>query len=205
MRTALLALGLLGCKEAAPIDSDPPALCDALVATDIDETLTIANEEAIQQLIDPTYVPQMRPDANTAMQAWVDAGHRIIYITARGEEITLSDGRTMREATSDWLDQLGFPRSEGDLYLAPGIARVGEEARQYKATALLDLIDRGSSLRAGYGNADSDFAAFSDAGLGPESIYVIGELAGDPVGVPVPDGDAYTNHLAGLTIPEGCP
>ena len=94
---------------------------------------------------------------------------------------------------------------EGDLYLAPGIARVGEEARQYKATALLDLIDRGSSLRAGYGNADSDFAAFSDAGLGPESIYVIGELAGDPVGVPVPDGDAYTNHLAGLTIPEGCP
>ncbi|MEZ4317962.1 MAG: hypothetical protein R3F61_10680 [Myxococcota bacterium] len=202
--TGLLAIA--GCSGAEPSDSDLPNGCEALVVSDIDETLTTSDGELIAQLLDAAYDQAMRPDANTAMSRWADAGYRVLYVTARGEQITLTDDRTMRQATSDWLDLHGFPRSEGDLFLSPGVAAAGEEARAYKASVLLDAQAAGDVVVAAYGNADTDLEAYVDAGLTPEQVYVVGERAGDPRGVPVPDEEAYTGHLATLSPPPAsCP
>ncbi len=75
-----------GDDTAAP-DPECPAVSDTtttLLVTDIDETLTTLDSEFLAQLADPTYVPEMRPDANTLMQGYYALGYRILYVTARG-------------------------------------------------------------------------------------------------------------------------
>lgn len=194
--------GLTACPGPPPTNG--LVRCDATVVTDIDETLTVSDEEFIEQALDATYVPEMRPEANAAMQAWVDAGQRVVYVTARGAENVLDDGRTVFEATDDWLDLHGFPRSTGDLLLAPEGPVFGEDAIAHKTTTLGALQDAGADLVAAYGNSESDLEAYTAVGLTTDQIWVVGELAGDPRGQAIPDADAYSAHRAALTPPTAC-
>jgi phosphatidate phosphatase PAH1 len=174
------------------------------VVTDIDETLTVSDEAFLEFVLDPTLDIEMRPDANATMQAWTDAGHTVIYLTARGAQTELSDERTVFEATDDWLDDHGFPRTPGDLRLAPEGPVFGEDALAHKTLTLEGLQAGGAELVAAYGNADSDLAAYEAVGLTPEQIWVVGELAGDPRGQPIPDDEAFAAHRAALDVPTAC-
>lgn len=176
----------------------------AAVVTDIDGTLTTSNAQFLQQLVDPDYDPEMRPDANTLMQAFSANCFTIFYITGRGQDITLLDGRSATEATSDWLDEHGFPRSTDDLTLATGLGATGSAVRTYKAETIEALQAEGWEIRYAYGNADTDVEAYQDAGIPDEHIFLVGELAGQMGVQGITDGDAYTNYLASMPTDSVC-
>ncbi len=199
------AMALSGCPGPDGDDSDGPPVCDVRVVSDIDETLTVSDEEFLQLLLDPTHEVEMRPEANAAMQDWADAGHIITYLTARGAEMELSDGQSVFDATDAWLDQHGFPRSDGDLLLAPGNGVLGQDAADHKTETLQALLDTGTTIAAAYGNADTDLQAYDNVGLSPDQVWVVGELAGDPRGMALPDDEAYAAHRATLDVPLACP
>jgi phosphatidate phosphatase PAH1 len=194
--SAVLPITLLlsGCPSGDALDS---AACvpPFAVATDIDETLTLSDGEWLDQLADPTCDPALRPDADTLMRAYAERGYTILYVTARGEEVELSDGRSAREATEDWLLAHDFPLVEGALYLAEGYGVTGESAVTYKAGVIDDRTASGWTTAWAYGNADSDILAFQAAGIPDDHIFLVGELAGTMGVEPIPGEEAYTSHL----------
>lgn len=177
--------------------SDDSCVIPQLIATDIDETLTTSDAEWLQQLADPSHVPEMRPDANTLMQGYAELGYRVVYITARGEDPVLADGRTSREATWDWLTDQGFPGQPEDLFLAQGIGAAGEVAVEYKSGVLAELSQAGSDAVWAYGNADSDIEAFLQHGIPEDRIFLVGELAGTMGVIGLTDEQAYSDHMPG--------
>ena len=164
---------LLGCPEPEP------CVPMQAVFTDIDETLTTADQEWIDQLLDASHDPAMRPDAEGVMGAYADLGYGVFYVTARGDGATLDDGRTAREATLDWLEDHGFPVSDDRVFLAEGPA-----------------ADQGWEAAWAYGNAETDIEAFIEAGIAADRTFLVGELAGTMGVQPLPDEEAYTEHLA---------
>ena len=181
--------------------------CEALdtvaVVTDIDETLTTDDMEYVYQILDPDHDPEMRPDADTLMGGLHDLGYRMIYLTARGEELGLLDGTSARDATTGWLDTHGFPYADEDVYLATGLGETGDGAADYKTEVLTSLQDAGVTLALAYGNADTDIAAYQAAGIPDDHIFLVGDLAGDYGVEPIPTEDAYTSHMASYlpTVP----
>ena len=187
----------LACDQPQETDENP-LVCPLFpaVVTDIDETLTTTDEEFLTQLTNPSYDPEMRPDANTLLQAYSNLGYSVFYITARASGMTLSDGRTATEVTEDWLDDHAFPRDEGSVYLYDSqFPAVGEAAVEYKAAALEGLKDT-YELRYAYGNATTDIDAFLQAGIDESNIFLVGELAGQMGVSAITDDEAYTLHLA---------
>ena len=167
------------------------------LVTDIDETLTALDGEWLDQIRDPADEPTMRPDGNTLMNAWADHGFRIFYVTARGEQLGLSDGTTGRDATTSWLTDRDFPLfSPDDVFLSEGYGELGDGAAEYKSELLLRLIDEGWTLVWAYGNADSDITAYKAAGIPNDHQYLVGELAGTLEVNPIPTEEAYTAHFA---------
>lgn len=186
----------LGCAD--------PSETGLAIATDIDETLTTDDLEWIHQIADPDHDPEMRPDANTLMQGWYNRGYRVVYITARGEDLSLVDGTSSRDATDAWLDAHSFPFSDGDVYLADGLGAFGDDAVDYKAGVLADLAADGLSVRYAYGNADTDIEAFQAAGIADDHIFLVGALAGTMGVEGIPDEDAYTAHIADFLADQPC-
>lgn len=193
----VLAASLLapcGCPQPDP--EPPPCVPTWAVYTDIDETLTTDDHEWLEQLLDASYDPAMRPDANTLMNAYADLGYGVWYITARGEDIDMDDGRTAREATLDWLLLHGFPATGERVLLAEGLGVSGDAAVEYKAGAIEALAEVGWEAAWAYGNAESDIEAFLLAGIPADHVFLVGELAGTMDVQPIPDVEAYTQHLA---------
>ncbi len=177
-----------------------PGCVTHAVATDIDETLTTSDNQWFAQLQDGTFEPEMRPEANTLLQDYADLGYAVIYVTARGQDITLTDGRTATDATQQWLDSNDFPT--GDLFLAEGAGALGPTAVEYKSDVLSTLQDDGWQLDYGYGNAESDIDAFLAVGIA--SIFHVGRLVGTLEVPGIPDEEAYATHRAAhmSTVPD---
>jgi len=193
-------------KATDTSSSEAPCSPQKIVATDIDETLTTSDGEWLQQLGDPTHVPAMRPDAHTLMQGYAELGYRVVYITARGEDPVLLDGRSTREATWDWLTEQGFPGQPEDLFLADGIGVAGDAAVAYKSGVLGALDPSGSEAIWAYGNAETDILAFLEHGMDDAHIFLVGELAGTMGVIGLTDEEAYASHtpaqLAGVEPAE---
>lgn len=192
MRLLLLALLAAGCDPGGDTDCQPRLA----VFTDIDETLTTSDGEWLAQLVDPSHDPAMRPAADALMRGYADLGYGVFYVTARGEDITLSDDRTARQATEDWLLDHGFPWSGEALYLAEGVGVAGEEAVAYKHGVIAGLAAAGWTPEWAYGNAESDILAFQEAGMAGDRVFLVGELAGTMDVEPVPGDEAFEAHLA---------
>lgn len=178
------------------------AQCDtrAAVVTDIDETLTTSDGEFLRQLGDVTYDPAERPDASEMIQAYSDLGYYIVYVTGRAQEGDIPDSdMTTTELTETWLVDHGFPIGEGigELHLFPPDSGTLVE---YKADTVTALEDEGYEVAVAYGNADTDFESYSDAGLTEEQVFSIGRLAGAE-GTTAIEGDGYTGHLAEFVEP----
>jgi phosphatidate phosphatase PAH1 len=199
-RFPLLLTAVAACTPAddpaGDTDTDVAATSCHLVVTDIDETLTTADSEWILQLGDASHDPAMRPDADTLMQSYADKGFGVVYVTARGEDLTLSDGSSARDATVGWLEDHGFPVDEADVYLADGAGALGDAAVGYKAGVIQGLLDRGDVVDWAYGNAESDIEAYQQEAIPDDHVFLVGKLAGQMGVEPVPDADAYTSHEA---------
>lgn len=204
----MLLLLLLAC-DAPNAEPKPTQTCTHALVTDIDETLTTLDSEYAKQIVDPSHDPEMRPDANTLMHAYADLGYGIFYVTARGDDVSLSDGTPARDATIDWLTAHDFPLADDHVFLFDGLTVSGEDTRAYKADVLATLADDGWEFDYGYGNATTDIEAWQDGGIADDHIFLVGKLAGEMGVEPVPTEDAYTAHMAtqmpNVSAVEGCP
>jgi hypothetical protein len=166
----------------------PPAA--QVVVTDIDGTMTLADEELYSQIADGAYDPRENTSASAMMNLWADKGYTVIYLTARPH--------LFRAETRSWLDAHGFP--VGPVVSANSLV-VNDSARQYKRTWVSRLTeDFEWQVVAAYGNATSDIEAYEDAGIPKDITFIIGENAGvsETVGI---DNNDFTNHIADFVTP----
>jgi hypothetical protein len=155
-----------------------------VVLTDIDETMTTADEEIFLQIENEDYDQIEKPFSVELTQAWAAKGYQMIYLTARPH--------IFRAETRAWLNSHGY--ADGPMITAPELV-LGEAARQYKREWVSRLKDDlGWNVVAAYGNAASDIDAYEDGGLDKETTFIIGENAGANGTVAIPD-DSFAAHI----------
>jgi phosphatidate phosphatase PAH1 len=199
-------LGACGGKDShgdlPPADVECSTLAPApAVVTDIDGTLTLSDAEFLQEFVDATYVPVAWPDAVTLIRELYDRGYLILYLTARPETLAMSSGKSVRDATVDWLKGQGFPldSKRTEVVLAPD-STSGAATTAYKLGVLQERQAAGWRLDLAYGNATTDIDAYLQAGIPPEDVFIIGENSGEQGTAPVA-GDGWTDHLATVVAP----
>lgn len=149
-----------------------------VVVSDLDGTLT-ESENAY-----PTWLALggdvgAHPDAPAALAAAASRGALIVYVTARGDRFT-QDSR-------DWLAAKGFPK--GPLKMPTAIVTLpGDETVTLKTTLLMSLA--AFDLSAGVGNRASDIAAYTNAGLSPDRIFIKGPEFDDETSADIAAGKA---------------
>lgn len=177
------------------------------IVTDIDETLTLSDAEFVMQLGDSTYDPIEREGAAEMITAYADLGYRIMYLTARAENLSAEDnGETARELTERWLMEHDFPLDESStIVVLSEVLVVGESARVYKAESIAAQQDLGWRFDYAYGNATSDIDAYADAGIPLDVTFIIGEHAGEGGTVAI-EGEGWVEHTADFlpTVPMAC-
>lgn len=209
--TAFALGAILSAAACGDDDSGlPPAGVDCAdlspapaIVTDIDETLTLSDEEFLQQVLEPDYVPEAREGSVALVKGYYERGYRILYLTARAETLELMDGTPAREATEQWLQDLGFPLNPDRtrVVLAPDSVS-GAETAAYKQGALEGLEAEGWDFAYAYGNATTDIDAYLGAGIPAADVFIIGEYAGQ-MGTVAIAGEAWTDHIATQLDPTG--
>jgi hypothetical protein len=155
-----------------------------VVITDIDGTLTLADEELFKQITDGNYDPVENASASLMMNAWSEKGYEIVYLTARPHGF--------RAETRAWLDDQGYP--PGPVLSANSLV-FGESARQYKRTWCNRVMDDfGWDVVAAYGNETSDIDAYEDAGISKSITFIVGPHAGVAETQAILDND-FTSHI----------
>jgi hypothetical protein len=131
----------------------------AAIVSDVDGTLTESENAILDTVLFGDDI-DAQPRAARALTELAARGHPIIYLTARGDQLT--------DVTRRWLAARGFPR--GPLRLVAGpLALPGERSAAYKRGVLARLP---APLAAGIGNRASDIAAYTAAGLPPRRILI---------------------------------
>ena len=194
-------LGLLGLALVASCAGDdgppaPPPECFEAIVFDIDETLTISDEEWEKQKADGTYDPLAREAAVELVRAYADRGYYIVYLTARARTWVLGGtGETSPDATHRWLVEHDFPIDDGRSRLIMSDTVVpGDAARAYKSAALMEMQAEGLAFQAAYGNAVTDIGAFEDVMIPKSVTFIIGEHAGEAGTVAI-TGESWRPHL----------
>ena len=177
------------------------------IVTDIDETLTLSDEEFLMQLMDGNYDPVEREGGAALIGGYADLGYRIMYLTARSETFMVQGtDETAREATERWLEEHGYPLDPDTtvLVLSPNVV-VGDATQTFKADALMTQQAEGWRFDYAYGNATTDIGAYADAGIDLAATFIIGEHAGEGGTVAI-DGEGWVEHTAEQlpTVPAVC-
>lgn len=162
-----------------------------VVLADIDETITLSDEEIFLQIPDESYDQRKREYSVELTQAWADKGYQMIYLTARPH--------VFRAETRAWLTHHGY--AQGPIITAPELV-LGDSARQYKLEWTSRLIDDLSwDIVAAYGNSESDIEAYAEAGLDKAITFIIGESAGalDTVAI---ENNSYQAHIENYVLPQ---
>lgn len=151
------------------------------VVFDIDGTLTLSDEEFLDQLADETYVPKLMGGAVELVKAWVKKGYHPIYLTARAHDF--------RADTRSWLDLEGFPRG------AIITAVPGDSAQPFKTLWMKRMTATfGWVFVAAYGNMDTDIGAYNAVNIPLAATFIVGQYGGDLGTVAIPNLD-YTDHI----------
>ncbi len=159
-----------------------------VVITDIDGTLTIDDNQLIDQIPDATYVPIAMGSAVELMKAWDAKNYSIIYLTARPH--------VLRVESRGWLRDAGFPN--GALLTAIQT----EEASAYKTAWLRRMVTQfGWVPVAAYGNADTDITAYNNVGIPKDRTFIVGPLAGSNGTQPI-QGMDFGAHIAGYVAAQ---
>lgn len=147
----------IGCGDG----DDPLDGRMASVVFDIDGTLTPCASCFLS----------VRPDAARAVEAYVDKGYAVIYMTARP---WLVEGFTRA-----CLQGAGFP--DLPLYLADALLVGEEQTAEYKQRVLTELTEEEDrTFLYAYGDSTSDFTAYNRAGIPEDQTFALLRL-GDTV------------------------
>lgn len=130
--------------------------------SDVDGTLTDDENAAFTALLTGTQ-PDANPGAAEALWALARRGYRIFYLTARPEWLAAK--------THEWLALRGFPPGNVHTTLS-ATGAVGAPAQTFKEAELAAHQARfPASVAYAFGNTDTDFGAFSAAGVSPSRAY----------------------------------
>ena len=158
--------------------------------SDIDETLTLSDEELFSQIADVSYDPVENSSASTMMAKWAEKGYSVVYLTARPH--------VFRAETRSWLTAHGFP--PGPVISANSLV-TGDSARMYKGAWVNRLTDDfGWEIIAAYGNATSDIDAYEDGGIPKDITFIIGENAGVAETQAIDNND-FSTHITEFVDP----
>lgn len=128
---------------------------ERVIVTDIDGTITSSENAVYRALLGGDIAHQ--PGAPETLAA---SGKTVIYVTARGDQLT--------ELTRQWLIAHGFPK--GPMRLAKSAVTLpGKRTIALKTSTLASLS---VPIAAGIGNRASDIAAYKNAGLTPDRIFI---------------------------------
>jgi len=215
------------CRELNEADADQLRNRQAVV-TDIDGVLS----GYVLQDYGPTngaFVDQgiayPRLDAALMMNIYQRRGYVIVYMAGRPRQLDV-DGKTMCQATLDWLENNGFPIQQEHTLL---LLRDGDDEvvnAKNRGDAMANWMgDNGTKLFVSmvngakaefnltpvYGYADSDVItdAFIDLGVPAEHIFTIGNKGISRLGYrgskaimgPEPN-PGYTDHIKEFVVPE---
>jgi hypothetical protein len=175
------------------------------IVTDIDETLTTADNEFLMQLIDSTHDPAERAEASDLITDYHQRGYTIVYLTARSEGQISSDNIPARVLTEEWLVAHEFPMDENTRVILASEFVAGDEAAAYKGQALLDMQAEGYTFEYAYGNAVSDIDGYEIANIPKDVTFIIGVEAGMDGTVAIPEEDWITHRASHMpTVPNYC-
>ena len=149
---ALLILACAGCELSSDAVQAPLPGADSAVVFDIDGTLTP----------DVHSVRTARDGAAKAVQTWADAGHTVVYLSAR---VTFLQSRI-----PDWLEDHGFP--DGPIHVTE-TAVDRDDPAVFKSRVLMDYEARGWTFAAAYGDSSTDFKAYADSGIPRERVFAL--------------------------------
>ena len=157
-----------------------------VVVSDIDGTLTSDDQQLLTEAGDPTYEPAMKTDANGAMSEWAKKKYVVVYLTARTH--------LFRADTRQWLEKEGFPT--GPVITAASLSTEDAAVTAYKLAWMNRMIKSfGWVIEAAYGNALTDIAAYQQAGVTNDKIFIVGPNAGAEGSTAIANDD-YTSHVS---------
>ncbi|MCL6271591.1 haloacid dehalogenase [Sansalvadorimonas sp. 2012CJ34-2] len=154
------------------------------VLFDIDGTLTTKDFEQVGDYLG-TSVAASWDFAKETVQAYVDKGYRVIYVTGRPYWNTRD--------TREWFTSvINLPqwhlRTNND-----GGSPLGYDTETFKRKYLTHLQqDKGLKITRAYGNASTDISAYADAGIPASETWIIGKNAGNKGTQALHDG--YRDH-----------
>jgi hypothetical protein len=149
---SLLILLFTGCtlKPHEVIPSTPGH--NLAVVFDIDGTLTTR----------VLAIGDTRKGAVAAVQAYSDAGFRIIYISARTP--------LFQWQIPGWLERNGFP--EGPVHVTESREQRNDHA-SFKHGVLNEYRANGWVLVAAYGDSSTDFDAYANSGIDKDRVFAL--------------------------------
>jgi phosphoserine phosphatase len=150
-----------------------------LAVTDIDGTLTTADEEMVKDvaadlfrpIVAGAHVPAAYPGAAALTNALAARGYVVVFLTGRPYWLA---GKTR-----EWLSSGGF--AAGPLHLADSNAEAVPNAGgvgAFKRAYLRSLAAAGFALEEAYGNATTDVSAYAGAGIPRAATWIIGPNGG---------------------------
>jgi phosphatidate phosphatase PAH1 len=128
-----------------------------IFVSDVDGTLTTSETEEVFAAL-MGVLPNANPDAASQYADLVALGYRPFYLTARAE--------TLADRTRAFLAARGFPAGTVHTSL-DGLGLVGAPAAAFKTGELVTLGERGLTPTIGFGNTDTDAAAYDQGGIAP--------------------------------------
>jgi phosphatidate phosphatase PAH1 len=154
------------------------------VVFDVDGTLTTTDFEAVEDYLnvddgDAIYY------SSELVNLYKRRGYQVVYLTARPYWTA--------RMTRSWFNLKGFPNTILHTTLNNIDTIDANETEEYKIDFLLHLRnDVGMNLISAYGNSSTDIGAYKAAGIPDDSIFIIGDSAGDEGTVPITGN--YYNH-----------
>ncbi len=131
---------------------------ESAIVVDVDGTLT-ASENAIFNTV--LFGDDIGHRAG-APEALAGSGHPVIYLSSRGDQLT--------GVTRAWLRRHGFP--PGPIrHAKKSITKPGPKTVRFKADVLRE-IERSMPIHAAIGNKATDIAAYREAGIAGDRIFI---------------------------------
>jgi len=141
-----------------------------VVVTDIDGTLTTSESASFTEAFGLS-PPGANPGSAEALTALAKRGYYMLYLTARPEWFV--------QKTRNWLNDKGFP--PGIVHTGFSlIGETGSAAINLKTSELAALKTRTGVVPSyGFGNTDTDAAAYDNAGISPPANRYFFKATGD--------------------------
>lgn len=166
-----------------------------------------------------------RADAALMLNIYHRRGYAIVYMAGRPRQMNVL-GKTMCEATIDWLTANGFPTEPGDtlVLLRDGASSIigakdrGTAMAQWMGEhgtdlfiSMVDAVNKELSITPVYGYVDSDVIAdaFLSAGVPAGNIFTIGNKGVSRLGyrgtnaITGPQSNpGFTEHVKNFVVPK---